>query len=284
MGSKVATLVPPSNEPLPARVYCLKLPTFILSRSNMNIDISERLQPRSRPDRRPVGHQRWRQLSFIHWRVTAESLQPLVPAPLEIDTYDGDAWLGLVPFYMSHVRPWWSPTLPWISRFCETNLRTYVHHRGRQPGVWFFSLEAARLLPVLVARTVWKLNYHWAKMNINRQQNLIQYASQRFSKHHPASLRLSVEIDPEPLTSPTSDYETSLEFFLAERYLLYTESANGIRRGQVHHHPYPLQRARVVTMQESIRVAAGCPVTDAPDHVLFSEGVDVEIFPLQRAD
>ncbi len=250
----------------------------------MKIDRSDRLQPTHRPDRQPVGHQRWRQLSFIHWRVPAETLQPLVPAPLEIDTYEGDAWLGLVPFFMSHVRPWWSPSVPWISNFCETNLRTYVHHRGQQPGVWFFSLDAARLLPVLVARQVWKLNYYWAKMKIDRQQDVIRYTSRRFSKRNQAGVHLSVEIDPAPLTRPSRGYETSLEFFLAERYLLYTESARGMLRGQVHHHPYPLKRARVQTMQESLSAAAGCPRTDAPDHILFSEGVDVEIFPLSRVD
>ncbi|MCH2180935.1 MAG: DUF2071 domain-containing protein [Mariniblastus sp.] len=250
----------------------------------MKIDSSDRLQPTHRPDRQPVGHQRWRQLCFVHWRVPAETLQPLIPAPLEIDTYEGDAWLGLVPFFMSHVRPWWSPSVPWISNFCETNLRTYVHHRGQQPGVWFFSLDAARLLPVLVARQVWKLNYYWAKMKIDRQQDLIRYTSRRFSQRNQAAVNLSVEIDPAPLTPPSSGYETSLEFFLAERYLLYTESARGMLRGQVHHHPYPLKRARIETMQESLSAAAGCPRTAAPDHVLFSEGVDVEIFPLSRVD
>ncbi len=244
------------------------------------MNIAQRLQPTHRPDQKPIGHQRWRNLSFIHWRVPPDALRHLIPDSLEIDTYDGDAWLGLVPFYMSHIRPWWSPAVPYISNFCETNLRTYVHHRGEKPGVWFFSLDASRLLPVLVARKLWKLNYYWAQMKIHRQPNSIQYTSHRFSKREPASVNLNATVDPEPLAPPPTGYETSLEFFLAERYLLYTESTKGLLCGQVHHHPYPLKRARIETMQQSLSDTIACPVPDVPDHVLFSEGVDVEIFPL----
>lgn len=250
--------------------------------TRMNVD--HRLQPTRRPDGQPVGHQRWRQLSFIHWRVPAEALQPLIPAPLEIDTYDGVAWLGLVPFYMSHIRPWWSPAVPWISNFCETNLRTYVHYRGEKPGVWFFSLDASRLLPILIARRFWKLNYYWARMKIHREQNAIQYNSRRFSKREPASVQLAATIASEPVVPTSTTFETSLEFFLAERYLLYTKSNKGLLCGQVHHHPYPLKLAKIEEMEQSLTDSIGCRMEHHPDHVLFSEGVDVEIFPLKRVD
>lgn len=250
----------------------------------MTMDLSERLRPTHRPDRPSIGRQRWQQLCFVHWRVPAKTLQPLIPASLEIDTFDGDAWLGLVPFYMSHVRPRWSPAIPWISNFCETNLRTYVHRNGREPGVWFFSLDAARLLPVLIARKIWKLNYYWAKMKIDRKQDVIQYTSQRYSNPSPASVQLTVEVETDRLPTPSNGYEESLEFFLAERYLLYTKSEKGMMQGQVHHQPYPLTRAKIKALRESISNAAGCPMVELPDHVLFSEGVDVEIFPLKRID
>ena len=131
---------------------------------------------------------------------------------------------------------------------------------------------------------IWQLNYYWAKMKIDRKQDLIQYTSQRYSKPNPPSVQLAVEVETDRLLTPSNGYEKSLEFFLAERYLLYTNSEKGMMQGQVHHQPYPLKGAKIKTLRESISNAAGCPMVEMPDHVLFSEGVDVEIFPLKRID
>src|SRR5687768_2328582 len=108
----------------------------------------DRLAPSRRPDGSPAMYQRWRTLSFLHWKVSAAELAPLLPPGLEVDTFEGDAWVGLVPFTMRGVRPRFLPPAPGLSAFHETNARTYVHQRGSAPGVWFFSLDAASRVAV----------------------------------------------------------------------------------------------------------------------------------------
>ena len=112
---------------------------------------------------RPALSMRWKHLLFVHWRVPVASLRPLIPEPLQIDTYDGAAWVGFVPFVMESVRPVWLPPIPKLFDFPEANVRTYVRY-GEQRGVWFFSLDAAHRLGVWVARRLWKLPYHYAHM------------------------------------------------------------------------------------------------------------------------
>ena len=128
----------------------------------------DRLTPTMRPAGSAIGYHRWTDLLFVHWRFPAEIVRPLLPPELTLDTWEGDAWVGLVPFYMSRVRPWWSPPVPGVSYFCETNVRTYVHFRGRDPGVWFLSLDASNSLAVRVARWRWHLPYFRAHMGLAR--------------------------------------------------------------------------------------------------------------------
>jgi uncharacterized protein YqjF (DUF2071 family) len=240
----------------------------------------QRLAPRERPVGRPIGYQRWRNLLFVHWRLPVEAVRPLLPAQLTVDTWEGDAWLGLVAFHMLGVRPWWSPAVPGVSTFHETNLRTYVHLRGERPGVWFFSLEAANSLAVRVARWRWKLPYFRASMHVAREGDRVAYTSQRlWPVPAAAHCELAAELG-EPLKAPAD----SLEFFLAERYLLYTLAPRGLVCGQVHHCPYPLRAARLVQCAETLSRAAGIEHDRAPCHAMFSEGVDVEIFPLRAVE
>jgi uncharacterized protein YqjF (DUF2071 family) len=241
------------------------------------ISSEERLAARRRPRGRPIGYQRWRNLLFLHWRLPVHVIRPLLPGELEVDTWEGDAWLGLVAFHMTGVRPWWCPPVPGVSTFHETNLRTYVHYRGRRPGVWFFSLEAARSLAVRIARWRWKLPYFRARMRVVREGQRVEYTSQRlWPEPADAITDLCAELG-EPHTAPPD----SLEFFLAERYLLYTASSQGgLLVGQVQHVPYPLQAARVLRCQETLSRAADISCEQPPCHAMFSDGVDVEIFPL----
>ena len=124
----------------------------------------DRIAPTKRPADSPTGHQIWSNLLFIHWRVSARDIVELLPARLTVDTFDGSAWVGLVPFTMSGVRPWWSPPVPGISTFHETNVRTYVCHKDQGPGAWFFSLDASSSLAVCVARWRWSLPYFRSTM------------------------------------------------------------------------------------------------------------------------
>ncbi len=250
----------------------------------MSLVVIDRLEPRVRPTGRPAGYHRWSELLFMHWRISVNVLRPLLPPTLEIDQFDGTAWVGLVAFHMSGVRPWWSPAMPGLSEFHETNVRTYVVHRG-QPGVWFFSLEAAQSLAVRIARWRWRLNYFRAAMEITRRNNIREYRSQRlWPPPVPAHSDVAVEIGDWLFgTEQTGAVAPgTLEFFLVERYLLFTELANRrIARGQVHHRPYPLKTASLLRCDQSLLAAAGIDVASPPEHVIFSPGVDVEVFPLR---
>ena len=269
----------------------------------------DRLAPTRRPNRNPVGYQGWHELTFLHWRVSADHLATLLPAGLEVDTFDGSAWVGLLPFRMSGVRPWWFPALPGVSAFCETNVRTYVHHNG-VPGVWFFSLDAANRLAVQVARWRWRLNYHHATMRVERLNGPCDDGSERFRGMVYQSERtvradgsrvsagpgvpgvgvdLEIALDCDTDSAGIDDAgharPGSLEHFLAERYVLFTRDPTGaspiLYSGQVYHRPYPIQMVRVVGCQESLIRASGIEVSGDPVHAMYSEGVEVEIFGLE---
>lgn len=248
--------------------------------------IIDRLAPRSRPTGSIAGYQTWSDLLFVHWRIPATELRPLLPATVEIDEFDGSAWIGLVLFHMSGVRPWWFPALPGVSEFHETNVRTYVTCKG-EPGVWFLSLDAANSLAVRVARWHWRLNYFFSEMSLTRRESLIEYRSRRlWPDPVPANADVAGEIsDWLPGGGPQGEAAPgSLEFFLAERYLLFTELTPGrIARGQVHHSPYPLKTAKLLRCDQSLVSASGIHISTPPAHVIFSPGVTVEIFPLRAS-
>lgn len=238
----------------------------------------EREAQRERPTGRPAGFQRWRDLAFLHWPVDAGAVAALLPPGLEVDTWEGEAWIGVVPFAMRDVSPWWSPSVPGISNFLELNVRTYVHRGGRAPGVWFFSLDAAKAIAVLLARTGWDLPYHFATMDLEKEGHTVRYASERrFPGPTPATLALEYTIgDPLGESRPGT-----FEYFLAERYVLYAQGKLGLRVGRVHHAPYPLHAARVRRIEQSVVTAAGLPPLDGLPHALYAPGVDVDVFALE---
>jgi uncharacterized protein YqjF (DUF2071 family) len=236
----------------------------------------DRIAPTRRPDGRAAGYQRWRDLAFVHWRVPPAALRPLVPDALAIDTFEGDAFVGIVPFTMQGVRPRWAPAVPGISCFHETNVRTYVHRGGADPGVWFFSLDAANRLAVTIARTFWHLPYHHARMTLAAGDGERRYASVR--RANGAMFRATCR----PRGAAQAATPGTLEHFLAERYFLYAQRRDGtLRRGQVHHTPYPLQAAELADWDESLLAAAGITRPTDPPLVHFASGVDVEVFALR---
>lgn len=225
--------------------------------------------------------QDWKHLLFLHWEVDPGQLRSLVPAGLELDLFEGRAYVGLVPFTMTGVRPVGLPSAPWLSSFHETNVRTYVHRAGRDPGVWFFSLDAANPLAVAIARTFFHLNYYRARMQVTRERGAITYASRRLSDGPtPATCAIRCE----PAGSVASARPGTLEHFLAERYLLYAARRNRLYRGQVHHTPYPLQAARILALDETLIAAAGIDRPAAAPLAHFARGVSVEVFALTRLE
>jgi hypothetical protein len=241
----------------------------------------DRLSPTRRPDERPVMYQRWRHLLFLHWALPPEVMAPLLPPGLTLDTFEGKAWVGLVPFTMRGVRPRGLPAVGFLSDFHETNVRTYVHFQGKDPGVWFFSLEAANAIAVRLARTWFKLPYQYARMELSRggEGEPIAYRSERLWPG-PTPATCAVRCTPRGPAAPSAP--GTLQHFLVERYFLYSTARGSLFRGQVHHPPYQVRGAGVEGLDESLLAAAGIPRPAEPPLALFSEGVDVDVFRLQR--
>lgn len=237
--------------------------------------LMDRISQTRRPAGKPRGYQRWRHLLFVHWRVPVSELRRVVPESLEIDTFEGDAFVGLVPFEMQGVRPAWAPEA-FAFNFLETNMRTYVHVAGRDPGVYFFSLEAASRIAVTAARVGWSLPYHYANMAMDVRGSEVDYETTRTSDPA-ARLKTHYRITQE-LGASQPD---TLEFFLFERYLLHTERGGQVWTGQVHHTPYPVHLAELESFEEGLVQAAGLSEPGcAPELSHYSPGVDVEIFDL----
>ncbi|NOU28503.1 MAG: DUF2071 domain-containing protein [Polyangiaceae bacterium] len=231
----------------------------------------DRLSPAVRPAGKNAGTQSWRDLLFVHWALPLEAVRPLVPPGIELDPWDGRAWVGLVPFQMKRIRPSWLPQA-FAMDFLELNARTYVHYRGR-PAVWFFSLDASSWLAVRAARTGWSLPYFHAKMATSREGDRIRYDATRYQ----GGARFAVDYEVGERLGPSA--AGTFEHFLLERYLLLSTRKGAILEGQVNHPPYVAHRARIHRIEEGLLAAAGMPAPSrAPDAVHFSPGVDVEVF------
>lgn len=230
----------------------------------------DRVAPTKRPDRTPAGTQSWRRLLFVHWAVSVDVMRPLVPASLELDLWEGQALVGLVPFEMKRIRSAWMPARAGLD-FLETNLRTYVHHAG-EPGVYFFSLEASSWLAVRAARWVWGLPYFHATMESEARDGHHRYRSTR--KRGGALLATEFTRGEHLGASQPGTYE----HFILERYLLFSERRGKLRKGQVHHTPYPAERVTLDSFEQTILDAAGFTGAGAPMSAHYAEGVDVEVF------
>jgi uncharacterized protein len=246
----------------------------------------DRIGPTRQPRRWPVMRQSWRELLFLHWPVPPEAMRPLVPPQLELDLFDGAAYVGLVPFTMTGVRPVGLPSMPGLSSFHETNVRTYVHRDGRDPGVWFFSLDAANRVAVALARSWYHLPYYHARMFLEREPAArpddprpILYAGVR---RRPDPRPASYLIRANPIGAGRPAQPGTLEHFLVERYILYALADDRLYQGRVHHHPYPLQGADILTLDESLLAAAGIRRPDSAPLGHFAAGVDVKVYALRR--
>jgi len=238
------------------------------------------LSPQIRPDQpvemRPV----WRHLLFLHWVVDPAQLRRQLPPGLELDLFEGKAYVGLVPFTMAKVRPRWVP--PWrrLTDFHEINVRTYVHLAGRDPGVWFFSLDAASAPAVVAARIWFKLPYYWARMSLRESGGRVDYHSER---RWPHQLPASCDVSYSPNGVPTPAVPGTLEHFLVERYFLYSYAHSQLFSGHIHHAPYEIQPAHLHTLSENLLSAAGIERGEEPPLVHYAREVRTEIFKLRPA-
>lgn len=239
-------------------------------------DISARLAAHQRPDGIPVMYQSWHRLLFLHWEVPIETLRPLIPSDLEIDTFEGKAWLTITPLTIYDVSPKFLPALPYVSWLYELNVRTYVHLDG-VPGVWFFSLDANNMLAVWGARTFFSLPYFNARIMCEADGNDVRFWSARneTKAEFAASWTIGDEL-------PSAEPDT-LDFFLVERYCLYAADGESVYRCRINHEPWPLQETLNLSgLRYSVVDADGLPLPNSEPKLHCGGPVHVDVWARER--
>ena len=217
---------------------------------------------------RAVASQRWSHLVFLHWRVDAALIAPLLPSGLVPDEHDGSSWVGLIPFVLDRATVLGSPPIPYFGTFVEVNVRLYaVDARGRR-GVVFVSLEASRLAAVLAARALFSLPYIWSRTRISVESGQYRYSATR---HRDRTAHTEVVARP----GSVAVLDDPLADFLTARWALFTSIRGRIVHLRNHHEPWPLYRAELLSIDDTLLAAAGFPglADRAPDSVLYSPGV-----------
>jgi uncharacterized protein len=231
------------------------------------------------PESAWIMTQTWHDLLFAHWPVSLEALREKVPASFPVDRFENQAWLGIVPFYMTNVAPRFVPALPWVSSFPEMNVRTYVTVDGK-PGVYFFSLDAGNPVAVGAARTLLRLPYFTASMKVERRDGYIHYASHRATPDGGLA-EFAARYQPTgPVIRPQPG---TLEHFLTERYCLYAvDHANYPYRLEIHHPPWPLQPAEAEISKNTMADAAGLRLPPLAPLLHFSQRQDMVAWSPER--
>jgi len=223
--------------------------------------------------------QSWHDLLFAHWPLDPGVLARKLPVELPLDLFDDRAWISVVPFHMTNVGLRGAPQLPGVSAFPELNVRTYVTV-NEKPGVYFFSLDAASTLAVTAARTVFHLPYYRADMTV-RGERAITYRSVR---RRNAAVNAQFEATYEPSGAAATPKPGTLEYFLTERYCLYTTTRSGEpRRLEIHHQPWPLQPADAQIAVNTMAAAAGIRLPADPPLLHFVKRMDVLAWSLKPA-
>lgn len=244
-----------------------------------SLGVDSRIPPWSPPARieRAVMLHRWEDLSFLHWPYPPEAVQAMLPPALKVDTFDGSAWVGLIPFRLTVTLPG-VPRLPWVSACPEINVRTYVVGPEGGKGIWFLSLEASRLSAVLTARRWYGLPYRWASMRLDRRGSTVWYESRRrWRGRRPReviSLWVEERVAPQDLDP--------LDVFLTARWRLYSPWGRRLALTQVEHDPWRIHRARVLCVRDELIPAAGLAEPTGPARALFSPGVSVRFAPRRQ--
>lgn len=213
--------------------------------------------------------QTWHDLLFAHWRVDRRQLRDKVPSEFELDLFEGEAWLGVVPFHMTNVAPRGVPSMPWVSEFPELNVRTYVRVDDR-PGIYFFSLDAGSTLAVQAARALLNLPYYAASMGVAFKEDSVEYRTQRVDSA--ASLSATYR----PISAPFHAVSGTLDYYLTERYCLYNlNHRSAPYRLEIHHPPWPLQSAAAEFSDNTMADAAGFSLAQMKPVLHFSKRQDM---------
>ncbi len=245
-------------------------------RLNLSPTRAQRLAARQAPEEKPLGYQKWRDLLFMHWSFDAKLLQDRLPKGLYIDTFEDQAYLGIVSFLKQDVKPsLFGEALPGIE-FHELHLRTYVYNEKGMPGIWLFSSELSNWFMVHFLKLLYHLPAHYSYFHFkeNETKDKIEFFCQR--KGASAS-----RFHYQPTAHLGMSLPDSLEFFLVERYLLYSADGKGnIYMKKIHHLPHTLSHAKLLLWDENVlEWNQFTPTHRAPDHVVLSRGGDVDIYP-----
>jgi uncharacterized protein YqjF (DUF2071 family) len=226
---------------------------------------------------RTIASQRWTDLTFLHWRVDADAVAPLLPPGVVPDRHDGSTWVGLIPFLLDRATLFGSPPVPYIGSFVEVNVRLYGVDQSGRRGVVFRSLEASRLLAVLAARAAFGLPYQWARTSMTHRDGVIEYRSRRHGGG--PSARIVARPGDPVAADPLAD-------FLTARWGMFTRVRGRTRFLPNEHDPWPVQRAELLEFDDQLVSAAGLPDVTArpPDSVLFSRGVETRFGPVVGGD
>jgi uncharacterized protein YqjF (DUF2071 family) len=238
------------------------------------------------------SHHRWDELTFLHWSYEPGVVQRLLPPDLTVETFGGRAWVGLIPFRMSITagdvpvlgrQGAVAPIPPWIGRFAETNVRTYVRGPDGGTGVWFLSLDAARLAAVVAARARFAMPYHWAAMAVSSDVSpagrlVVDYRSRRRWPGPAASSHVTVEVGERLAPGQVG----ARDHWLTARWSLYRRPGGAVRSMAAEHEPWPLHAARVLRLDDTLLTAAGLPAPADDPLVLWSPGVAVRVGPRGR--
>ncbi len=242
-----------------------------------------------------IMRQTWHDLLFAHWPIPAATMRAHIPAPLVLDTFEGMAWIAVVPFRMSGVTGRGLPAMPWLSAFPELNVRTYVtapvppdgdpsalDPTVRKPGVYFFSLEAANWLAVAIARNLFRLPYFNADMRLTYRDNHVDHIDYTSHRTHRGAPPADFVGSYGPVGEPYLSKDGSLEHWLTERYCLYTTHGGKLYRGDIHHLPWPLQPATADIHTNTMTEAAGITLPATAPLLHFARRLEVIVWALQR--
>ena len=231
------------------------------------------------PNRSYAMRMNWHDLLFAHWPFEPEEIQAWLPPNVAVETFDGQAWLAIVPFRMTDVAPRGVPAIPWLSAFPELNIRTYVSFEGK-PGVWFFSLDATNPIAVRVARLAFHLPYMDARMSIEQRAGWYEYSSIRSRRRDEGATDFVGRYRPKGdviFAEPGT-----LEHWLTARYCLYTADRKGrVLRGEIDHPPWPLQQAELEVTKNTMLDWLNLEAKGDP-HLLFSKCVQVQAWTNER--
>ncbi len=246
-------------------------------------NLSQRIELREEPiNEIIVMKHKWRDLLFLHWVFDAAEIQKTLPEGLYADTFEGKAYVGIVPFYLYDVRPIFFPSVPLLSDFLEVNVRTYVYDKRGTPGIWFYSLDANQPVAVKLAQQI-NLPYINSEIDVEKNETTqeILFRIKRKTKKAEISSTFRYKKSGDEFFADSE----SLEFFLIERYLLFTynKRKGNLSSVRVHHQPYPLFKVQIAVYDINLLKSAGLmKLNQSPDHIIMSTGVDVDIYNIRK--